>query len=151
MNMIQHKISSSIIAIVGVVVCYISFTQQPSEAYLFPRLISVFFVTFALWTSAKAWMGTSKTGEGLSGEMSKNMAPGLIIATIYILWAAKNVGFYTSSVIAFFILLSLYDPADHKLPKSWIKRVLITAGFMAVMYVLFAVILQVYTPRGMFI
>jgi hypothetical protein len=149
--MIQHKISSSIIAAVGIVVCYISFTQQPSEAYLFPRLISIFFVTFAVWTSAKAWMGKSKVGDGLSREMFANMAPGLIVATIYILWAAKNVGFYTSSVIAFFILLSLYDPADHALPKSWIKRVVITAGFMAVMYLLFAVVLKVYTPRGMFI
>ena len=75
---------------------------------------------------------------------------GLIIALIYIFWAAKGLGFYTATSIAFFILLSLYDPAPHGVLKSWVKRIITTACFMAVMYGLFALLLKVYTPREIF-
>jgi len=151
MNYLQHRISSGIIAIVAIWVCWISFTQKPAEAFLFPRVIAVFFLILALWTFAKAVLGRSRVGNGLSRTAAKNMAPGVAVAGIYIFWAAKALGFYCSSTIAFFILLSLYDPAPSSELKTWIKRSLITAGFIAIMYALFAGVLKVYTPRGMFI
>jgi hypothetical protein len=151
MNIFQHKISSGLVALVGAWVCYLSFTSQPSEAYLFPRIISIFFLALALWTFVKALLGRSKAGNGLSMDMSKNMAPGALISAVYIFWAAKGLGFYTATTIAFFLLLTSYDPAPHSESKTWVKRVIITAGFVAIMYALFAKILVVYTPRGMFI
>jgi hypothetical protein len=82
--------------------------------------------------------------------MLRNLAPGLIVTLIYMFWAAKGLGFYTATSIAFFCLLSLYDPASHREIKSWVKRVIITACFVAVMYGLFALLLKVYTPREIF-
>lgn len=143
----QHILASGIIAAIGVSVAYISFTQQPAAAFLFPRLISSVFAVLAIWTFGKALLGRTKVGSGLSGTDLRNIAPGLIIALIYIFWAAKAFGFYTASTVAFFILLSLYDPAPHNVAKSWIKRAVITAGFLAVMYGLFALLLNVFTPR----
>lgn len=151
MNYLQHRISSGIIAIVAIWVCWISFTQRPAEAFLFPRVIAVFFLILALWTFAKAVLSRSRVGNGLSRTAARNMAPGVAVAGIYIFWAAKALGFYTSSTIAFFILLSLYDPSPNSEPKTWIKRGLITIGFIAIMYALFAGVLKVYTPRGLFI
>jgi hypothetical protein len=151
MNFLQHKISSGLVALVGTWVCYISFTSQPADAYLFPRIISVFFLTLAVWTFAKALLGRSKVGNGLSLVMFKNMGPGVIISAIYIFWAAKGLGFYSATTVAFFLLLSCYDPAPHSDPKVWVKRAIITAVFVAIMYALFAKVLVVYTPRGMFI
>jgi len=107
MNIFQHRLASGFVASIAIIVCYISFTRQPSDAYLFPRVISVFFLTLALWTFVKALMGLSKVGNGLSAYMFKN--------------------------------------------NSWVKRIIITACFIAIMYTLFAKILVVYTPRGMFI
>lgn len=150
MNRSQHIIPSGIVAAVGLWVAYISFTQQPSEAFLFPRLIATIFVVLALWTFAKALLGRSRTGAGLSWEIIRNMAPGLLVALVYVFWAAKGLGFYTATTIAFFILLCLYDPAPHNALKSWGKRLLITVCFMAVMYGLFAKLLKVYTPREIF-
>ncbi|RLJ41259.1 tripartite tricarboxylate transporter TctB family protein [Litoreibacter meonggei] len=147
---LQHIIGSGIVAAVGVSVCYISYTQQPSEAFLFPRLIASVFVVLALWTFVKACLGWTKVGNGISFTQFKNLAPGLAIALIYIFWAAKGLGFYTATTIAFFILLSLYDPAPHTALKSWGKRIITTACFMAVMYGLFALLLKVYTPREIF-
>jgi len=42
------------------------------------------------------------------------------------------------------------DPASHTDIKSWIKRLLVTSGFMAVIYALFTLLLKVQTPRGLF-
>ena len=147
---LQHIFGSGVVAVVGVWVAWLSYTQQPSEAFLFPRLISTVFVVLALWTFAKACLGWTKVGNGITRGQLTNLAPGLIVALVYIFWAAKGLGFYTATTIAFFILLSLYDPASHTAAKSWVKRAVITAAFMAVMYGLFAKLLTVYTPREIY-
>lgn len=146
----QHIAASGVIAAVGVTVAWISFTQDPADAFIFPRLISSVFAVLAIWTFVKALLGRTKAGNGISATALRNMAPGLIVAILYIYWAAKGLGFYTATTIAFFILVSLYDPAPHGSVKSWGKRILITAGFVAVMYGLFAQLLNVFTPREVF-
>lgn len=147
---IQHIAASGTVAAVGLWVTWISYTQEPSEAFLFPRLIASVFSVLAVWTFARALLGWTKVGQGLSSVHLCNMAPGLLVAVVYVFWGARTVGFYTAGSIAFFILLSLYDPAPYRELRPWIKRIVITACFLGVMYGLFAWLLQVYTPRGMF-
>lgn len=147
---LQHTIASGAVAMVGTWVTYISYTQQPSEAFLFPRLIATVFLVLALWTFAKACLGWTKVGGGINGRQFTNLLPGLIVALIYVFWAAKGLGFYTATTVTFFILLTLYDPASHREIKTWVKRSIITACFVAVMYCLFALLLKVYTPREIF-
>lgn len=147
---IEHMVASGLIAAVGLWVAYISYTQQPAEAFVFPRLVSTVFVVLALWTFGKACLGLSKVGAGLSGGMFVRLLPGLAVAGIYIFWAAKGLGFYTATTIAVFILLSLYDPSPNGAIRTWLKRAIITAIFMVVMYGLFAKLLKVYTPREIF-
>ena len=90
MNIFQHRLASGFVACIAIIVCYISFTRQPSDAYLFPRVISVFFLTLALWTFVKALMGLSKVGNGLSAYMFKNMLPGVLI--FFRLWRFVRIG-----------------------------------------------------------
>ncbi len=144
---LQHIFASGFIAAVGIWVAWVSYTQQPSEAFLFPRLISTVFVVLAVWTFIKALLGWTKVGHGLSKRELTWLAPGLIVALIYVFWAAKGLGFYTAGTITFFVLYSFYDPDPHQEIKTWIKRVVVTAGFLVVMYGLFAMLLKVYTPR----
>ena len=143
----QHVLPSGAIALLGIWICYVSYTQTPAQSFLFPRLISSVFVVLALWTFGKAVLGKSRVGSGISLTLFTNILPGLIISAVYIYWAAAGLGFYTGTTIAFFLLLSFYDPAPHDELRSWIKRVLITAGFITVMYLLFSMLLNVYTPR----
>ena len=150
MSRMQHIIPSGIIALVGIWVAYVSFTQQPAEAFLFPRLISVVFVALALWTFGKALLGWSKVGQGVSLDLAKTIAPGMILAIIYVFWGAKTLGFYTAATIAVFILITWYDGKPMAAISSWIRRILVTALIIAVLYGLFAQLLTVYTPRGMF-
>jgi len=146
----QHIVASGVIAAVGISVAWVSFTQEPADAFIFPRLVSGVFAVLAIWTFVKALMGRTRVGNGISGTALRNMIPGLVVTLIYIYWAAKGLGFYTATTIAVFILISLYDPAPHGSPKSWIKRIFITAGFLAVVYGLFAQLLNVFTPREVF-
>ncbi len=143
----QHIIASGLIAAVGITVAYVSFTQEPADAFIFPRLIASVFAVLAIWTFGKAVLGRTKVGNGLSAAAMRNLAPGLIVMLIYVYWAAKGLGFYTATTIAFFVLLSLYDPAPHAQLKTWLKRIVITAAFMLVMYGLFAQLLNVFTPK----
>ncbi len=147
MNRSQHILGSGLVFAVGIWVAWVSYTQQPAEAFLFPRLIASVFVVLAGWTFGKAVMGLSKVGSGISRTMFLNMVPGLAVMLVYVFWAANALGFYTATAICFFILLSLYDPAPHSEGKTWTRRALISAVFVTVMYGLFAKLLSVYTPR----
>jgi hypothetical protein len=147
----QHLVASSIILLVALFVGWISFTQQPAEAFLFPRLISVFFMVLAFWNFMRAVLGLSKVGEGLTAQTALAIAPGLVVAVVYIFWAAKTVGFYGSSIIAFFTLYTLYDPTPLTDGRAWLKRIIVTIIFMAIIYGLFALLLKVQTPRGMWL
>lgn len=150
MSRTQHIIPSGIVLAVGLWITWISYTQQPSEAFLFPRLIATVFVVLAGWTFAKALLGWSRVGAGISRSMVINLFPGLVIMLVYVFWAAKGLGFYTATAISFFILYALYDPAPHNAVASWIRRAIVTACFILVMYGLFALLLKVYTPREIF-
>lgn len=146
----QHIVASGLVAAVGIWITFVSYTAEPAGAFLFPRIISTVFVALALWTFAKALLRRSKVGNGLSAEAMKNILPGLFLALVFVFWAAETLGFYTASTITFFLLVSLYDPAPLGEVKSWVKRIIITGGFLAVMYGLFAMLLNVFTPREIF-
>ena len=148
---LQHLISSAAVFAVAIAVTWLSFTQQPADAFLFPRLISIFFIGLAAWNFIRAATGLAKVGEGVDMSLIKNILPGLAVILIYVFYAARGLGFYASSTIAFLALYTLYDPAEFTDKKAWVRRVIITAGFMLVMYCLFALLLKVQTPRGIFI
>ena len=150
MSRFQNGLPAGIIALVGIYATYASYTQQPAEAFAFPRLVSAVFVVLALWTLTRAFLDEADKDTGVNRQAFLKMLPGLIVSCVYVFWAAKMFGFYTATSVAFFVLLSLYDPAPHTVLMSWVKRVIITAGFVAVMYGLFALLLKVYTPREIF-
>jgi len=70
---------------------------------------------------------------------------------VYIFWLAKFLGFYVASTLTFFTLLSLYETGNRRQFSNWARRGLITVLFMAIMYGLFAHVLKVQLPRGLFI
>ncbi|MFP3920676.1 MAG: tripartite tricarboxylate transporter TctB family protein [Dichotomicrobium sp.] len=148
---LQHLLPNTLITGLAAFVTWLSFTQEPAAAYLFPRLISVFMLVMAVWSLGRAVLGMSRVGTGLSAQTALNLAPGVALILIYVFWAAKTLGFYTASTAAFLLLFTIYDPAPIISLRGWIKRIVITAGFMAVIYALFTVLLKVQVPRGMFL
>lgn len=132
------------------IVAWLSYTQEPASAFLFPRLISTVMLLLALWNFFRAAAGKSKVGKGITRATWMRILPGIMLMAVFIFFAAKYLGFYVASTCAFFLLYSGYDPASHLLPKSWVKRVVITVVFMGVVYALFTLLLKVQTPRGIF-
>lgn len=151
MSRLQHIIPAALVFLLAAVVTWLSFTEQPPESFLFPRVISVAFIILAFGNLVRSATGMSRVGDGIPMDVMLKIAPGLIIMAIYVFFAAKELGFYVSSWLAFFSVYSFYDPVPISSVKDWIKRVIITTVFMAVIYGLFALVLQVQTPRGLFI
>jgi hypothetical protein len=145
----QHLVPSSIVLVTALIVAWLSFTQEPVEAFLFPRAISVAFVLLAMWNFGQAVLTTSQAGGGLDAELLTNIAPGLFIMLAYVFFLARWLGFYTASSLVFVLLYAVYDPVPLARMEAWPKRIAITAGFMIVIYALFALLLKVQTPRGL--
>ncbi len=147
---LQHGVSSVGVLLVAAAVCWLSFTGEPVDAFLFPRLISVFFLGFAVWNAYRALGGLARVGDGISGGMALAILPGLVVACAFVYVAAKALGFYAAGSVAFFAVYTLYDPAPLTSARAWLQRLLVTGCFMGVMYGLFMLLLKVQTPRGLF-
>ena len=106
---LQHVVSSSAVLVVALIVAWLSFTQEPSEAFLFPRLMSIFFAGLAVWNFIRAASGLAAVGAGLSWPTFMNILPGLAIMLVYVFFAAQG--------------------PDEQLAKPAVVRDLIALGF----------------------
>ena len=149
-NRAQHLVPATMVLLLAGVVAWLSFTREPAGAFLFPRLISVFMLGLAGWNFARAALGLARVGGGFSAGLLLRVMPGALVMLLYVFLAARWLGFYTASYAAFVIIYALYDPASHASPAAWARRLVIPAGFMLVIYLLFNTLLKVQTPRGIF-
>lgn len=131
----------------AVSIAWISFTVEDPEPYLFPQLLSAAMTALAVVNLVGAFRQGSASD--ISVAMLLRLLPGLLVLLGLIAWAAEALGFYVSGCLAMFLIYCLYDPNAHSLARL-AKRLSISVAFMAVLYLLFAKLLQVQTPRGMF-
>ena len=148
MTRAQHIVPSLLVLAVAAWVAWLSFTQEPADAFLFPRVVSVAFLGLAAWNAARALLGLARVGTGIDRRMALAILPGLLVALTFVFWGAKALGFYAGGTLAFLAIYTLYDPAPASSGRAWIRRIVVTAAFMAVIHGLFAMLLQVQTPRG---
>ena len=144
----HHLVPAVLVLVLAGWVAWLSFTREPAGAFLFPRLIGSVMLALALWNVARAALGLSRVGDGLTLGGVATIAPGVLIMLALVLFAAKALGFYAASTLAFFALYSFYDPAPHTAWRSWARRLVVTLAFMLVIYCLFTLLLKVQTPRG---
>ena len=149
-NRVRHALPSALILGLACWVAYVSFNVDDPEPYLFPRLVSLGLVLLAIIAIVQAVAdGRVVSRHGLSLDVVKAIIPVLVVMGGYVFWAVESLGMYAASTAAFFLVVVLYDPSPHSGVRPWLKRVAVTAGFMAVMYGLFAMLLKVQTPRGL--
>lgn len=132
----------------GIVILVISLTTRHSAAYLFPKILSVAMIIFAILGVFNAVNTRVSGGKGLTLLNIKTVFPGLIVM-ILLLVLPQWLGLYVSSTLAIFTILCLYGREKWSL-KVVIKRATITLGFMVVLYLTFAILLKVQTPKGVF-
>jgi hypothetical protein len=149
-NRLQHIVPALALLAVAGMVAFISWTQEPADVFVFPRLVSVFFVLLALWNAARAVRGLSKVGSGFKAREALNILPGALVMALLVYGAAKFFGFYAASSVAFLTIATLYDPAPFLAIRAWLVRIAVSGAFMGLIYLLFAVLLRVQTPKGIF-
>ncbi len=147
----QQTIVAAGMLALGCWVAYVSFAVEDSQAYLFPQLIATLMVVLAGLALLRAARGGNRTGAGVSGGLLVRIAPLLAMMLLYIFVLAPELGYYVGATIAFFAIYTLYDPNPHVKLKSWLMRIAVTAGFIGVLYMVFALGLRVQTPRGLFL
>ncbi len=146
----QHLAPALGVLALAATVAWLSFTREPAAAFLFPRLISGVMLGLALWNLVRAALGFARVGRGLDAGTVRRVAPGIVVMLVYVLFAAKALGFYAASFLAFVALHSLYDPRPRARIGSWARRIGIAFAVLFVVHALFAWLLKVQTPRGVF-
>lgn len=147
----QQTIAAAFLFAVSAWVAFVSFNVDDPIPYLFPQLIAIVMLFLSGYALLRAIRGANRTGTGISLTELGQIAPALIIMMLYVFVLAPILGFYVGASIAFLSIYTFYDPQPHTSPMTWIIRLGITAGFIAVIYVVFAKGLQVQTPRGLFL
>ena len=150
-NRWQQALPAGAVVLLALWVTFVSFDVNDPQPYLFPRLIALAMLGLSLMALGRALSGRNRTGRGLRSRTLRNIWPGLAVMAVYVFQAAEWLGFYTAGAAAFMAIYTLYDPKPHNTPGIWIKRLLITIGFMSVMYCIFALVLRVQTPRGLLV
>ncbi len=138
---IKIKLALSSLAIL---LLWLSFYPEDAEVYLFPRIIalSIAVLTLALWFVSEK--------ETKKYNNFKVLAPGLLLIFLYIS-ILEWLGFYTSSLLVFIVLITIYTKKPKNIWYIGLKELLIATAFIVVLYLLFALLLQVRTPTGLIV
>ena len=145
---LQQSVAAAIVLAVACWIAFVSFDVEDPQPYLFPQLFSGVMVALALIVAVRAARGLDRTAAGIGGRTLRHIAPGLAVMLIHVFALAEWLGFYAAAFLAMFVLYSLYDPSPHRKARSWAVRLAVTAGFIAVIYAVFAQGLRVHTPEG---
>ena len=145
---LQQSVAALIILAVACWVAIVSFDVEDPQPYLFPQLLSGFMVALSLMALLRAVRGKNRTGAGIGGRQFLNIAAGLAVMLVYVFALAEWLGFYSAAFLSMLTLYCLYDPQPHDSVRTWAVRLAVTVGFVAVIYVVFALGLKVQTPQG---
>ena len=145
---LQQSIAALVILAVGCWIAIVSFNVEDPQPYLFPQLFSGIMVVLALMAVLRAARGRDRTGAGIGIRKFLNIAPGLAVMLVYVFVLAEWLGFYVAAFLSMLTLYSLYDPNPHRKVRTWVVRLAVTVGFVAVIYAVFALGLKVQTPEG---
>ena len=145
---LQQAVAAAIVLVAACWIAFVSFDVEDPQPYLFPQLFSGVMVVLALIVVVRALRGVDRTAAGIGGRTFRNIAPGLAVMLFYVFGLAEWLGFYSAAFLAMLVLYSLYDPSPHRSMRSWAVRLAVTAGFVAVIYAVFAQGLKVHTPDG---
>ena len=147
-NMKNTEQASAVYAlVVSAVFAFLSFYNTDAETYLFPRIIAVVLAILSVILFISNSAAGDNTESSDSGHFFTDIWPGLIVGFILLL-VMEDLGFYTSSFLAFLAVLILYGNRGISDMKVMLTKVGVSAGFLLVLYLLFWNGLHVRTPTG---
>jgi len=141
---INNLISLICILFISILLAYASFTggsENSSEAYLFPKLIT--FVMIILSSFSLIFYFLNKSFSVAEVDIKKLSI--YLISLILFIFFGEIVGFYFFAILLFFI--NSYYYSEDKNIKKIIQNMIVTFIFMLFIYFLFSIMLKVQVPR----
>ena len=141
---INNLISLICILFISILLAYVSFTggsENSSEAYLFPKLIT--FVMIILSSFSLIFYFLNKSFSVAEVDIKKLFI--YLISLILFIFFGEIVGFYFFAILLFFI--NSYYYSEDKNIKRIIQNMIVTFIFMLFIYFLFSIMLKVQVPR----
>ena len=132
------------ILFISILLAYASFTggsENTSEAYLFPKLIT--FVMIILSSFSLIFYFLNKSFSVAEVDIKKLSI--YLISLILFVFFGEIVGFYFFAILLFFI--NSYYYSEDKNIKKIIQNMIVTFIFMLFIYFLFSIMLKVQVPR----
>lgn len=121
-----------------------------ADAYIFPNLIAWIMLGLALMMIVSLFAQRSSDDDSKGGSIEwARLLPVLVILPVYVL-IAESLGFFVSSLLAFFAISRVYAlsvPGENISPRY----LAISVCFLAVLYLIFVILLQVQMPTGLVI
>lgn len=136
----NFSITKIILSAVSLILLVLSFHYGDAENYLFPRIITVAIAIFAilLWFEKDNAVKIN----------IKPLLPGLLVVIVYV-FLLDILGFYVSSFLAFLSIVFIYqEKTSGNFHRMVIHKIAISLLFVAILYLLFGLLLQVRTPSG---
>ncbi|MCH9852388.1 MAG: tripartite tricarboxylate transporter TctB family protein [Alphaproteobacteria bacterium] len=145
MQKYQSQIVIGALLLFALIIAYQSFFAEYDSAFLFPKIISTVLIFMTLIGLALSF---KEDAIKLDLPIMKPIFIGLAMMVFLVYFALKTFGFYSACYVFLIIMLSVYDGKSHQDMKAWLRRFLVSSGFMVVIYLLFSLLLKVQTPRG---
>jgi hypothetical protein len=136
--------------IVSALFTFLAFYNTDAETYLFPRIIAIALAILSLiLLISNSGIGAKKTEESTEGVNLRDIWPGLLVGLLFLL-LLETLGFYMSSFLAFLSILLLYGKRKALDVEAFTIKVVVSSGFMIILFLLFWNGLHVRTPTGWF-
>ena len=145
--MIVHRLTALGALLVAAGLLYASMAPDQARGYEFPSIVAVvmmalggllFVLSFRRHTAA-----LSADEEPIAWG---RIWPAVSVFVAFVLLAGR-LGFFTTSFLAFMAIAIVYSPAGAGV-RQIATTALVGAGFMAVLYVVFVILLNVQLPAG---
>lgn len=144
------RMTGGVALVLAVILYWLGSSASNPDAFLFPRLISIGMGLLGAAVLVSASGQTTDASRPVRISIPwRTVIPILLIFLAY-RWAMEALGFYATAFAVFLFIVSLYAPDPHS-PRAIAKRVAVSAAFVGVIYLLFALLLRVQTPRGILI
>ena len=141
---INNLISLICILFISILLAYASFTggsENSSEAYLFPKLITSVMIILSSFSLIFYFLNKSFS----VAEVDIKKLSIYLISLILFVFFGEIVGFYFFAILLFFI--NSYYYSEDKNIKKIIQNMIVTFIFMLFIYFLFSIMLKVQVPR----
>ena len=141
---INNLTSLICILFISILLAYASFTggsENTSEAYLFPKLITSVMIRLSSFSLIFYFLNKSFS----VAEVDIKKLSIYLISLILFVFFGEIVGFYFFAILLFFI--NSYYYSEDKNIKKIIQNMIVTFIFMLFIYFLFSIMLKVQVPR----